>query len=274
MLLFGVVAVTPAIVVAVFSTVFFDLGFQAMFNEPVRVALQESLDASRGYLEEHRNNIRADALGMANDLTRAGRFLSNDPNAFAAVLAEQTALRGLTEAVIYEPETGMVVASSGIMAGLGVDPPPEWATALARAGDVAVLGWRRLAPACGAVVAPWTATPALVLLIGRPVDPEILDHMARTETGGRGRCPTGSTNNRFGFQVTFALIFALVALLVLARGGADRAGDREPDRAAGIGRLILAAERVRPAGDLGHAGAGSGERRRSGGAVAGLSATA
>src|SRR5580658_7734951 len=80
-LLFGVVAVTPAIVVAVFSTVFFNFGIQIWFNEPVRIAVQESLNVSRGYLEEHRNNIRADALAMANDLTHAGRLLSTDPNA-------------------------------------------------------------------------------------------------------------------------------------------------------------------------------------------------
>ncbi len=102
-LLFSVVAVTPAIVVAVFATVFFDLGIQAWFNDRVRTALQESLQVSRGYLDEHRNNIRADALGMANDLARAGRLLADDPNAFAEVLATQTALRGLTEAVIFEP---------------------------------------------------------------------------------------------------------------------------------------------------------------------------
>ena len=40
---------------------------------------------------------------MANDLMRAGQLLPADPRAFAEVLATQTALRGLTEAVIYEP---------------------------------------------------------------------------------------------------------------------------------------------------------------------------
>ena len=65
----------------------------------------ESLQVSRGYLEEHRDNIRAVALEMANDLTRAGQFLSADPSVFAEVLATQTTLRGLTEAVIYDPLT-------------------------------------------------------------------------------------------------------------------------------------------------------------------------
>ena len=64
-LLFSVVAVTPTIVVALFATAFFNLGIQGWFNDRVRTALNEGLEASRGYLEEHRNNIRTDALAMA-----------------------------------------------------------------------------------------------------------------------------------------------------------------------------------------------------------------
>ena len=54
---------------------------------------------------------------------RAGRFLSADPNVFAQVLDTQTTLRGLTEAVIYEPVTGQVLAAAGIFVGLGVEAP-------------------------------------------------------------------------------------------------------------------------------------------------------
>ncbi len=43
---------------------------------------------------------------------------------FGEVLATQTALRGLTEAVIYEPLTGQVMASAGLFAGMGVEAPP------------------------------------------------------------------------------------------------------------------------------------------------------
>src|SRR6185312_16449986 len=102
-MLFGGVAVAPAIVVACFAVAFFHFGIQAWFNDPVRQAVFESLQVSHGYLDEHRDNIRAVALEMANDLTRPGEFLSGDPSAFAEVLAAQTTLRGLTEALIYDP---------------------------------------------------------------------------------------------------------------------------------------------------------------------------
>jgi two-component system nitrogen regulation sensor histidine kinase NtrY len=242
--LFSVVAVTPAIVVAVFATFFFDLGIQSWFNDRVRTALQESLQVSRGYLEEHRNNIRSDALGMANDLARAGPLLADDPNAFGEILATQTALRGLTDAVIFEPVTGQVLASAGLMAGFGVAPPPAWATQQARGGDVVVLGSEDSTRVRAVVMLD--STPALMLLIGRPVDPQILDHMSRTETAVAEY--NRLDQNRFGLQITFALIFALVALLVLLAAvliGLVLANQI----ARPIGRLIMAAERVR-AGDL------------------------
>jgi two-component system nitrogen regulation sensor histidine kinase NtrY len=242
--LFSVVAVTPAIVVAVFATFFFDVGIQSWFNDRVRTALQESLQASRGYLEEHRNNIRADALGMANDLARAGALLANDPNGFGEVLATQTALRGLTEALIYEPVTGQTIAAAGLMSGIGVTPPPAWASEQAKGGDVVVLGSPD-STRVRAVVA-LDSTPMLMLLIGRPVDPAILDHMARTEKAVAEY--NRLDQNRSGLQITLALIFALVALLMLLAAvliGLVMANQI----ARPIGHLIMAAERVR-AGDL------------------------
>ena len=243
-LLFSVVAVTPAIVVAVFATAFFNLGIQSWFNDSVRIALNEGLEASRGYLEEHRNNIRADVLGMANDIARDGRFLPSDPYALGQILQTQTVLRGLTEAIIYEPVTGTVIAGVGPMSGFGVEPAPPEATEQAKNGDVAVLG----SPDDNQVraVVQLNTKPSSMLLIGRPVDQEILNHMARTERAVAEYKQLDE--NRSGLQVTFALIFALVALLVLCAAiliGLVLANQI----ARPVGRLILAAERVR-AGDL------------------------
>ena len=243
-LLFSVVAVTPAIVVAVFSTVFFNLGIQAWFAEPVRTALQQSQSVARGYADEHRNNIRADALSMAADLVRGGlRLLSTDPNGFLNFLGTQTGLRGLTESMIYEPLTGQIVASAGGLTGLEA-APAEWATELARSGDVAVLGSDDQTKVRGVVMLE--TTPTLMLVIGRLVDPAILDHIVKTEKAVA--LYERLDQNRTGLQVTFAVVFALVALAVLAAAvliGLVLANQI----ARPVGSLITAAERVR-AGDL------------------------
>ena len=64
-MLFSGIAVAPTIVVACFAVAFFHFGIQSWFNDPVRDAVTESLQVSRGYLEEHRDNIR-----VAGDCSR------------------------------------------------------------------------------------------------------------------------------------------------------------------------------------------------------------
>ncbi len=242
--LFSGVAVAPTIVVACFAVSFFHFGIASWFNEPVRTALEESLQVSRGYLEEHRNNIRTVALEMANDLARAGRFLSADPTVFAEVLDTQTTLRGLTEAVIYEPVTGQVLAAAGIFVGMGVEAPPQDATQQAMNGDVAVLnagdGTRVRA------VVRLESTPPLMLMIGRPIDPTILGYMQRTEQAVADY--HRMDENQSWLQIAFAWIFAIVALLVLLAAGLIGL-IMANQIARPVGMLINAAERVRN-GDL------------------------
>jgi two-component system nitrogen regulation sensor histidine kinase NtrY len=239
-LLLGGVAVVPAIVVGAFSVIFFDLGIRAWFAEPVRAALTESLAVARGYVEEHEQNIRGDAIGMASDLVQANQFIAGDNNAFARFLSTQTTLRGLTDAVIFDPATHDVVASAGLLGGLGANPPPQWAIDLADKGQVVVLGSPDSTRVQALIALP--STPPTLLLVSRPVDPTILAHMRMTEQAVSAY--QRLDQNRNGLQITFALIFAIVALLVLSAavlvGLVFATGLVRP-----LGALVAAAERVR-----------------------------
>jgi len=245
-LLFGIVAVVPAILVAGFSAVFFNLGIQAWFSDRVRDTLEASLVASRAYLEEHRNTIRADILAMANDLNRAAPvLLPNDGLGFARLLATHTAFRGLTESIVFEPTLGQVVASAGLTTGSVVEPLPAWALDSVRAGEVVVMPGEGGQGRVRAVVA-LNIPPGLMLAITRPVDPGVLEHMRTTELAFQEY--DRLDRNQGDLQITFVLIFGIATLLVLM--AAVLLGLLIANRIAGpISRLITAAERVR-AGDL------------------------
>ena len=244
-LLFGVVAVVPSILVAGFAAAFFNLGIQAWFGDRVRTALEASRQVAQAYLEEHRNNIRGDALAMANDLNRAGGLLLADQGrSFAQVLATHTVLRGLTEAVVFDPTLRRPMAQYGPTANFELDPPPDWAIDIAKQGEVAVLPDEQ-AGRVRAVVA-LDSRPMLMLVIGRPVDPEVVNNQQRAEREVAQY--EQLDRNRYGLQLTFIMIFAIATLLVLLAAvliGLVLANQL----ARPIGRLIVAAERVR-AGDL------------------------
>ena len=243
-LLFSVVAIFPTILVGVFATAWFSLGIQFWFNDRIRTALQGGLDASQGYLSEHRDTIKTDAVGMKADLERAGREMFDQPDAFRQVLETQTTLRGLDDSVIFEPTTERVLVSAGFMAGVGPGKIAPGALQAAQTGEVPVLS-NGTDTEVRALV-QLNSTPPLMLMIERPVDPNILAHMHQTEDAVAQYERLDA--NRANLQVTFALIFALVALLVLA--AAVSIGLFLANQIARpVGWLMQAAERVR-GGDL------------------------
>ena len=233
-LLFSLVATTPTILVGVFATGWFSLGIQTWFNDRVRTALDDAVQASQGYLADHRDTVRTDAMEMKADLERAGPVFAAEPDAFGQMLTNQTTARGLDEAVIYDPANGSVLASAGLMAGFGLGQSqiPPAAVEAARQGEVPILG--NAASTEVRALVSLNSTPPLMLMIERAVDPHILDHMRHTEDAVAEYQRVDQ--NRSGLQVAFALIFGLVALLVLA--------------AAVLIGLVIANQIVRPVGWL------------------------
>ncbi len=241
--LFSLVAVAPAILVAVFSVAFLSSGLESWFATRVRSALDNSLAVAEAYLAEHREVIRADALAMAADLNREGPALLDQPAGFRQLVSAQAAIRALSEAVVFDG-SGRVLAAAGLGVALGFEGVPEDALARAARGETVTLTSdsddrvRALVRLDGFGDA--------YLFVGRLVDPKVLAFMERTQkvVSDYRQIET----ERSGIQITSALIFMTVALLLLMAavwlgiGFADRL-------ATPLGRLIEAAERVR-AGDL------------------------
>lgn len=210
--LFGGVAAVPAILVAVFAIVFFNFGIQAWFNDRVQTALDESNQVAQGYLQEHNNDIRLDALTMANDLSQNGTIFFGNPNEFASYLVTQASVRGLTQAVIFRPDTGEIEASAGLFVGNWASLPDQHSIALAAAGQVPVVS-----PNGGTVeqaVIKLDMTPPMLLMVEKPIDPAILEHVNKTKQAVEEY--QRLSKNRAGLEVSFALIIAVLALLVLS----------------------------------------------------------
>jgi two-component system, NtrC family, nitrogen regulation sensor histidine kinase NtrY len=241
-LLFSVVAVTPTIVVVVFSVLLFDFGIRSWFSERIGTAVRGSQAVAVAYLEEHRRNILGDALAMAKDLNRDASRLMSRPQRLGQILRAQAAIRNLSEVVVFE-ESGKVLARTGLSLTFDFEPFPEDAFRRARAGEVATLTSdvdriRAIVRLEGFVDA--------YLYLGRYVEPEILAYIDRTK---QAVAQYGELEGRrFDIQITFALIFAVVSLLLLF--AAIWVGLNLATRLARpVSELIGAAEKV-SAGDL------------------------
>ncbi|MBI3444444.1 MAG: PAS domain-containing sensor histidine kinase [Magnetospirillum sp.] len=245
-MLFALVAVTPSVLMSVGSTAFFRYGVESWFSDRVRTALQASLEVAHAYLEEHKQIIGGDALAMANDINREGPLLLRSPQHFAQFVGTQAAIRGLTEAIVFDTR-GNILARSGLIFAVeaSIDQIPAWAFDKARAGDVAVLsgtGEDRVK----ALVQLQGLFGDTFLFVGRFVDPKVIGYMSQTsEAVAQYERLEGRLS---GLERAFSLIFAVVALLLVLTSiwvGLSMA----VKLATPIGRLIDAAEKVR-SGDL------------------------
>ena len=242
-LMFGLVALTPAILVAAFSWTFLNFGFQSWFNERVDTALGASRAVAQAYLHEHRQNIRGDALAMANDLNREAPELVRNPRLFSRFLSNQAGVRGLPEVVVMDG-AGRVLARSALSLSLSVDLVERPVFEQARQGKVVVLtgsGDDRVR----AIIRLNRFVDAY-LLVGRFVDPKALEHIERTN---RAVAQYKNLKERStGIQITFVMIYVVVSmLLLLAAGWVGLTLANQLVRP--ISELIEAAERVRE-GDL------------------------
>ena len=241
--LFSVVAVAPAIIVAVFSVLFLNIGLESWFSERVRTALDASLAVAEAYIEEHRKNIRGDALALANDINRSSTMLLQNQARFNRFLETQAAIRVLTEVMVFRPD-GKIFGRSGLTFSLLLERIPYQALREVQNGGVFILSSdsddrvRALTRIKGSADA--------YLLVGRLVDARAIGHMERTQRAVSEY--KRLEGQRSGIQITFGLIFGLVALLLLLASVwvglsfATRLG--RP-----ISNLIAAAERIR-SGDL------------------------
>ncbi len=243
-MLFSLVAVTPAILVAVFSALFLNFGIQTWFSERVRTALEASNVVASAYLHEHRQNIRADVLAAANDLNRDAPALMRNPWRFNQVLSTQAALRSLSEALVID-STGRVLARSQFSMSLEFDLVPPGALKKAGQGEIVVLTTQQ-DDRVRAVVKLNRFVDAY-LLVGRFVDSRVLEHIERTK--GAVTQYMRLEKRQEGIQITFVMIFVMVTILLLLAAvwiGLTLA----TQLARPISNLIAAAERISE-GDLG-----------------------
>src|SRR6516225_6693594 len=173
--LFSLIAVTPTIIVAVFSYLFFSLGIESWFSDKVRTAISESLAVAEAYLHEHQQAIRADVLAMANDLNRDSVKLALNPQHLGQVVSAQAALRGLTEAVIFD-RAGNMLARSSLSFTLGFEPVPDDAMHLADEGGVAIMT-NDSDDRVRALVRLNQFGSAVYLYVGRFIEPRVLNYI-------------------------------------------------------------------------------------------------
>ena len=242
-MLFSLIALAPAIIVSVFSAFFFNYGMENWFSERVRTAIIDSRAVADAYLKEHQQVIRGDILSMARDLDRALPIMGGSPRQFRRILAAQGLVRNLSEIYIFDG-TGRVLAQWNLGFILDREPVSPEIMKRARQGEVVIITSEtddRLR-----AVLKLDRSVDSFLYVGRFVEPNVLEHIEKTQRAAREY--EEIEGRRSSIEITFAMIFILVGLLLLF--AAIWVGLVFANRLSRpISELASAAERVR-SGDL------------------------
>lgn len=236
--LFSLMALIPALLVSVFSAVFFNFGLKAWFDDKVSLALHDSLAVAEAYLAEHKEIIRADAQAMANDLSREIMSGEMSQSRLNAIVSAQAGLRSVTEAVLIQHNR--IIATSELSFSIAFERLPLDAMERARSGEVVTITTDSDDRVRALIEVP--NVPDTFLLIGRFVDSNVLDYMESTQGAVNSYLKLRSEIKTLQIRV-FSVFSVLVLVLMLASVwyGMYFAG-----RMVGpLVDLIRAAERVR-----------------------------
>src|SRR6476660_9346028 len=124
--LFSVIAVLPAVLVAIVANVTIDRGLDRLFSGPTKEVIQNSLIVANAYLPEHAQLIRGDILGMANDIAHARPLFDQDRATFRELLTASAASRNLPGAMLIDKDRNILeTAQTGIQQSF-TTPAPEF----------------------------------------------------------------------------------------------------------------------------------------------------
>jgi two-component system nitrogen regulation sensor histidine kinase NtrY len=210
--LFSVIAVLPAVLVAIVANVTIDRGFDRLFSGPTREVIQNSVTIARAYMQEHAQLIRGDILGVANDIAnaRARVLYDQDRKSFREFLTASAASRNLPGAMLIDKQLNILeTADTGIQ--LAFTPPePEFLSNVnENEPEIAVLPDENYV----AAVIRLRAFNDTYLYVARPLDPRVVEQLKQTEASAAEYAEIES--RRLGIQVNFALMFAVIALTIL-----------------------------------------------------------
>jgi two-component system, NtrC family, nitrogen regulation sensor histidine kinase NtrY len=208
--LFSVIALVPAILLAIFASISLDRGLDHWFSDRTKSIIQNSVDVANAYLQEHGHVIRADTLGMAKDIDEAVSLVQSSPQRFGNFLTAQAAIRALPIAYLVDDQ-GKVLATASTLSDLPYRPPPEPALERAKSGEVVMI-----APGQTNMVGALKSLDNFsdtYLYVIRPVNARVLQQLRETQASMTEYQLL--EQRRAGVQVAFGLMYVAIALTLL-----------------------------------------------------------
>ena len=211
-LLFSLIAVIPALVVATFATVTLNRGLDVWFSERTRAIVDSAVNVAEAYLRDHAEATRGDVAAIAADLSQQKQLYDSDRPAFVQRVARHAALRSLPGVFVFDPKAKRIDAN--VTANDKIEfraPSADW-IAQADKGELVVIPPGQGGNVVRALI-KLQNFDSEYLYVYRVINPSVIDQLTKTRAAKLEYDTLMA--QRTGVQLTFAMMYGVVAFVFL-----------------------------------------------------------
>ncbi|MFZ0650666.1 MAG: PAS domain-containing sensor histidine kinase, partial [Pseudolabrys sp.] len=181
-----------------------------LFSTRTRSAVENSLIVAEAYLRDHAQFVRSDIMIIAFEITRSKTVFEQDPDKLRQFLTFQAAARGLGAAIVIDKDL-KVIARANVNINQTFALPPRDALAHITAKEPQIV----LLPDANYVAAiiKLEQFDDTYLYVTRLLDPRVVPQLQATRASVTEYAALEA--RRIGVQVAFALMYTVIALIVL-----------------------------------------------------------
>ncbi len=205
---FSLVALVPAVLLAIFATVSIDRTFDTFFSTRVKSIVANSVEVAQSYMQESGQTIRSDIVGVSREVEEKAALYQEDKPSFDRFFSAAVALRAVPAAFIIDSRGNLLAAAS--------EGPPYRAPPLA---DIARASEGRIVPVSWDLSNGVAALKKLngmgdaYLYALRPVNPNVFRLLQRTQFNIMQFAQLEQARGQY--QLVFAIMYVLLALTLL-----------------------------------------------------------
>jgi two-component system nitrogen regulation sensor histidine kinase NtrY len=208
--LFSVIAITPAILVAIFASITLNVGLDRWFSLRTQSIVSSSMNVAQAYMLENASYLQGQTISMANDLERNRALFYLDRTGFVELMTRQARGRGMLGAFLVR-EDGSAITQADIDTEKPLPAIPRDALSSAAAGQPTLIppGVTNLV---GAIIKLESISGTFLYTI-RAVDPKVMQAMRQMEENTAEY--QSMEDGRTTLQIAFAILYLGFALIVL-----------------------------------------------------------
>ncbi len=208
--IFSLIAALPAILVAVFATL--NRGLDAWFSDQTRSIVESATVVAEDYLKNAAEATRSDVANISADLVQQRSLYDSDRQGFLRRTARHAALRNLSAIYVFDPTVKKVEINVAADKEIRFLAPEDEDILKADQGELIVIQ-----PSSGGNIVRSLIKlqnfPNHYLYVYRVISRDVMNQLSKTRAAKAEY--TALLEQRSGVQTAFALVYALVTLILL-----------------------------------------------------------